>query len=103
MAKKIGAGINFSDTASEGSVSVDSTTAVTLVAAKSDRFYLEITNPNNQAVWVKFQESATDNLKTPVKIGPNDRWRMPPNDKYTGEVSVIMNSGGAKDIHFLEM
>lgn len=101
--KTIGANINKSDEPENNSVSVDSATAVTLVPAKANRIYLSVSNSNNQSVWVKYQASSIDNVKTGIYILPGGHWEMPEQDKYTGEVSVIMANGGTKLIDFIEM
>lgn len=95
--------LNTSPVSVQGSVSVGSSTAVTLVAENSKRIYLSISNPTNKTVWIKFQESGVDNIKTGEFVLPGGRWRMDVNTLYTGEVSVIMDSGGANTIHFTEL
>ena len=103
MAKKQGGNPNFNDEAIISSVSVDSSTAVVLCPSADMRFFLEVSNTTNQIVWLRFYAAATDNTKQGIAIQPNDSWKMPPEDKYIGEVSVIMAVGAFKTIHFTEI
>ena len=103
MSKKRGGNITVSNESKTLKVSVNSGTATTLVTADNQRTYLEISNPNNQTVWIKLQEAAVDNIKTGIHVLPGGKWRMPDNDKYTGEVSAIMSTGASKNIHITEM
>lgn len=103
MAKKRGGNITVSNTSTPLVVTVNSGTSTTLVPADNQRTYLEISNPSNQDVWIKLQAASVDNIKTGILLPPSERWRMGDNDKYTGEVSAIMNIGGSKDIHITEM
>lgn len=103
MTKRIGGNLTISDEAVEANVSINSTTATTLVEEDEDRTYLEISNPSNQDVWIKLQAASVDDNKTGIHLPAGERWRMGDNDKYTGEVSAIMDVGGSKLIHTTEM
>jgi len=103
MGKVRGGNITTSDIATEGSVSINSATATLFSAVDANRTYLEISNPSNQAVWIKLQAASVDNVKTGIYLPGGERWVMGDLDKYTGEVSAIMNIGGAVLIHKTEM
>lgn len=101
--KQVGGNLTISDVSTGGGVSVNSSTATTLVAEDEKRTYLEISNPHNQSVWIKLQAASVDDNKSGIFIPSKGRWVMGDSDKYTGEVSAIMNSGASKIIPVVTM
>ena len=86
-------------------ISVDSTTATTILPELSiptDLPYIKvlITNRGNRDLWVRFYPAATDNVKRgfTVKAG-SSLVVLEGSDIYTGEISAIMDSGGARDVY----
>ena len=94
--------INRNNEASHGLITANQTTAVTLVVANIERIGLTITNTSNQSAWIRFKTAATDNTKHGIFLSSNEPWTMPSGSIYTGEVSVILDSGINKDVAFLE-
>lgn len=94
MAKKTGRNRNTTDASVTTTVNVGSTTAVTVAAANPDRISVLITNPNNQAFWVRERPAASDNLKDGEGVLPAGKYRTIPDNIYTGEISVIFETGG---------
>ena len=85
-------------------ISVDSTTAVTLLNELNLQLELpyisvEVVNRGNRDLWVRFYAAATDNIKRGkvVKAGES-KVIIDGSDIYTGEISAIMDSGGARDV-----
>lgn len=102
MGKTVGTPLNTNDEANVGTVSVGSGTAATLLNANSMRTKVVISNPHNQALWVRYYAATVDNNKQGIYVAPEKNWEMQPEDKYLGEISVIMNNGGTKSIHYTE-
>lgn len=93
MTKKIGQNINTNDTAElSGYIALNNSSSVTIQLAKPDRTFWCISNPENFAIFVKFQGASIDNIKNGIKIEGNGYWEMPSGDKYTGEISAIAES-----------
>lgn len=88
----------------EGNVTLNATTATTVVAANSDRVALWVSSDAVQAIAVRLRPASADNDKTGVLMQANG----PPikiiggGDVYTGEVSAILDVGTGT-IHFTEM
>jgi hypothetical protein len=100
--KTTGTPLNTNNEANVGEVSVNSNTAQTLVEANEKRIGLIISNRNNQDLWVRFYPVGVDNDQRGFVVYGDTTWEMNPEDKYTGEVSVIMNNGGTKTINYTE-
>jgi hypothetical protein len=85
-------------------VVVGSVTAVTLIPKDTEgvggeRLEITVSNPNNQAVYVRKYPAAKDSLKVGTYIPPNSSKNIVIGGTvYSGEVSVIMASGGSKII-----
>jgi hypothetical protein len=84
-------------------ISVDSTTAVTLIPAppslEEPWFRISIYNDGNQILWLRFYTAATDNLKKGEPLQPGEKVVIElPNTPIT-EISGIMNSGGARSVY----
>ena len=105
MTATIGTSTNLNEVGSQlPAIPVGSTTAVTLLAGQAipldvPRIKVEIYNSGNRDLWVRFYPAATDNLKreTVVKAG-QPKVVLAGSDIYTGEISAIMQSGGARDV-----
>ena len=85
-------------------ISVDSTTAVTLLPATAaldpPRIKVWVYNDGNRILWVRLYAASVDNLKQDVPIGPGEKYvLLEGSDIYTEEISGIMNSGGARDVY----
>ena len=87
---------------SEGSVTVNSSTAVQLVPANPDRVLLVVSNNSNQAVWLRDYPATQDDIKQGVLIASKERYTTPFVAIHTGVYSVILNSGGNSSINFVE-
>lgn len=95
---------NTNDDPNRVAVSVDSTTAQLLFIANPRRIEVIVSNSSNQACWVRLQTAATDNVGRDIFIIPGISKVITGNDNvYTGEISVIMNVGGTKTIHGVEI
>ncbi len=104
MTRFIGKNINKSGTTSNLTFDVDSSTAVTLLAAQSesDSPFIEIivTNGGNKALWIRRRPASADNLKDGRRIAPGEtRTIIQLGDNYTGEISGIFDSGGFRKVH----
>lgn len=104
MAKSIGQNFNKTDTATIDVVSVGSILSTTLVAEQTNGdmpyFSIWIYNSGNQELWIKFQAASVDNDKKGILLMPGETrciLEFPRN--YTGEISGIMDSGAARDVH----
>lgn len=95
---------NTNDGATTGTVVVNSSTAQTLVPANPERIGLIVSHPGTQELWIRFYPAAQDNDQTGIYLENNGErtWQMTPDNIYTGEVSVIMDGGGNKTIHYTE-
>lgn len=85
-------------------ISVDSTTAVTLVVATAaldpPRIKIVIYNDGNRLLWVRLYAASVDNLKRGVPIEPGETSiLLEGSDIYTDDISAIMDSGGARDVY----
>ena len=90
--------INTNTVAVSAFVATNATTAVTIVPANADRIFFRIENLSNNAIWVKLQASSIDNNKVGIfidKLAQTDQnsWQMPVDNIYTGEISVIAQTG----------
>ena len=105
MTATIGTSTNTNNTADVlAAIGVDSTTAVTLLSALDTprdppRIKVIIHNFGNRDLWVRFYPSSDDNIKRGVVVaGGETRTVLEGSDIYTGEISAIMDSGGARDV-----
>ena len=75
-------------------VTLNTTTAVTLVPINDRRIMFEVNNNNaSHAFWLRFYPAAQDNLKQGIYIS-SKAWNrtfytMPVDNIYTGEISAI--------------
>ena len=104
MAKSIGENINTTDTASNPDpISVDSTTSTKLLDAVTSAEALTIramiTNWGNKTLWVKRQAATEDNDVNGEAWFAGETKEVIQDGDYSGEVSGIMESGGAKDVY----
>jgi len=106
MTATIGTSANL-NTASEtlSPISVNSTTATTLIAAQvlpteAPRIKVWVYNEGNRLLWVRLYPAPDDNIARGIPIEPGERITlMEGSDIYTGEISGIMASGGARDVY----
>lgn len=82
-------------------INLNSTTAVTIVAANPDRIFLDINNDNSaNGFWVKLQAASVDDDKKGIfitsKVGSRPFWQMPNDNVYTGEISAIADADSPK-------
>lgn len=105
MTATIGTSTNLNNVGAVlSAISVDSTTSTTLLTAQTipgeaPRIKVFITNNGNHALWVKLQPAATDNDKKGIRIAAGETMvLLEGSDIYFGEISAIMNSGGARDV-----
>lgn len=86
-------------------ISVDATTAVTLLTTlvvpfEPPRIKVVVYNSGNRNLWVRFYPAADDNLKRGIVVKPGENSTiMQGSDIYTGGISGIMDSGGARDVY----
>lgn len=101
MVKKIGQNINETDEPITASaISIDSTTAVTLLAARTiPLLKIFINNRGNRDLFVRLYPASDDNIKRGIGIESGEtRDLLNFVENYTGEISGIMSSGGANDV-----
>ena len=110
MAQIRGRNFNTNDSASVTEITTNPTTSTTAAAANKDRTYLHIDNNSNvTGVWVKLQAATEDDDKKGIYLSKNiaaeapgtTYWEMTPDNIYTGEVSVIADSG-TPSVHVTE-
>ena len=105
MTATVGTSTNINtDSITSSGISVDSTTAVTLIAAPPSlippRIKVVIYNSGNRILWVRLYAASVDNLKRGIPVEPGQtKIIMEGSDIYTGEVSGIMDSGVARDVY----
>jgi len=85
--------INTHDEATQGSVTAIGT-SITVIAANPERIYFSINNgAASESCWVKLQAASVDNVKEGEFLAEKGEgrtfWEMPPDNIYTGEISVI--------------
>ena len=113
MAKKIGSNRNVTDETTTATVTINSVTATTILAANADRMYARISldsGSTNTECFVREYAAATDNNKAGeilVRItSGNDNLYKPmystmADNVYTGEISAIAVAG-TFDLHIIE-
>ena len=106
MTATIGTSTNVNTEGENSSpISVGSTTAVTLIAAQvfpadAPRIKVWVYNDGNRLLWVRLYPASDDNIARGIPIEPGERIvLMEKSDIYTGEISAIMASGGARDVY----
>ncbi len=52
-------------------------------------------------VWIKFQESETDNVRQGIYVPERSSWCLPQHNIYTGPISVIADKGDPM-VHYTE-
>lgn len=104
MAKKIERNKNTFDTATTGTVTVNSSTAQTLVPANPDRTGLIVSNDSNNELWIRYYPASVDNIQQGILLenGRAGHWEMPTDNIYTGEVSIIRDGGGNSSFSYTE-
>ncbi len=103
MTKFTGKNTNQNTEALTITISVDSTTAVTAAAALADtdlpHSKVTIVNNGNKTLWAREYPAADDNLKRGERVAPGDNLNIVRDSEvYSGEISVIFESGGARDV-----
>ena len=98
MTVKIGRNRNTNDEANvQSGIGLNSTTAVTIQAVNVERIFWHVDNDNAaNAFWVRLYPAAQDDLKRGIFVsgrnGARPFWTMPPDEKYTGEISAIADT-----------
>jgi len=83
-------------------IALNSSTAVKIVDAGTEKVQVVCSNPDNQPIWIKFQPAATDDLKQGIFLPGKDRVALILGQGfYTGEISAIA-AAGTPDIHIVE-
>ncbi len=82
-------------------VSLNSSTSTKVADANSERIYFCFTNSSNKDVWLKLQPAATDDDKKGIFVPAEEKWLMPEDNDYTGEISAIAESG-TPDVYYTE-
>ena len=105
MVATIGTSTNLNNEANIlSAISVGSSTSVVLIPAQSipgepPRIKVTIYNDGPQGLWVKSQPASDDNDKKGFFIeGGEKETFLEGSDIYTGEISAIMDSGGARNV-----
>jgi hypothetical protein len=105
MTLDVAKNISFNTDANIVTVSVDSTTSSTLIAAQDinndgKRIKVLVCNDGNKLLWVKLQPASTDNDKKGISVLPGTSMKLIGDDDiYTGEISAIFEVGGARNVH----
>ncbi len=90
--KTIGGNRNRTDrTSSEGSVTLNTSTAVTLVTLQVERIFFAVNNISNKGLWLQFQDDSGV-FNNAINIPKKSYWEMPLN-LYDGEIKAIAISG----------
>lgn len=101
MTLSIGRNRNSNDVADvKVGVELNSTTTTIIAAANPDRISFMVDNNSNiKEAWIKLQPASTDDdkkgifLARRVDASGETKWRMDPDNIYTGEISAIADSG----------
>ena len=102
MTAKYSANTNTNDASAQDTISIDSTTAVTILPARTAATPIiraAIFNSGNQTLWLRNYAAATDNLKHGEAILPGGTRILELPNMGIAEWSGIYNSGGARDIY----
>ncbi len=100
MVRNIGKNINITDNATVSAAVSVGNSSVTVAAANSERIYIAI-SPLKKNVFVKLQAASVDNVKKGIFIPRGFTYELPVDNIYTGEISVIAESGNA-DVYVTE-
>ena len=90
---------NTNDTATVASgVTLNATTSTVIAVANPDRMYFYADNNfSDKACFIKLQAASVDNDKKGIFLNEKEkgdtRWKMSPDNIYTGEISAIADSG----------
>lgn len=100
MTKEIGQTRNTADEATTATISVGSSTAVILLAAReAPLLKIFVANRGNKDLFVRLYPALNDNLKRGITVNSGEtKDILSFVENYTGEISGIMESGGAKDV-----
>jgi len=74
-------------------------TGTVLSTANADRIFWYVTT--NKAIWLRFYDAGTDNIKRGIFVPAGESWFMEPQSIYTGEISAVRD-GGNSDAHVTE-
>ena len=111
--KSTGRNKNTNDIAVIITAEANNLTSTTLITANPERLFINISmdaGVSDINVFVKLQAANVDNVKSGIILSRrtigNDkfdvfRWDMPPDNIYTGEISIISDIGTV-DIHVTE-
>ena len=83
-----------SDTSTRDLVLLDATTAVTILAANTDRIGFALTNFTANDIWIRFTPFDADNAKDGMCLPKMSVRVFDSVNMYTGEVSAIANTNG---------
>jgi len=106
MSEKLERTRNTNDVATRGSVTATGT-AQTLAPDNPDRIGFHVNNgPAPEAAWVRLRPateaaSSTEDIFLAEKGEGDTRWDMPPDNPYTGEISVIRENSNVV-VNFVE-
>ena len=98
-------GRNFnqnSDATLSDAITANSSTSVTAQAANDGRFFFAISVPDERGVWLKFQAASVDDDKKGIFVPAHSYWEMTTDNIYTGEISVIVDTGDDVSIYTVE-
>ena len=114
MTKKVERTMNTNDTATVDCISVNSSTAVTLVSANAGRMSFRATingQDNDRTVFIRYYAASVDNIKQgnviTKKLDEDGSFFriediMDVDNVYTGEISAILLSGGSINVYITE-
>ena len=92
MKKFIGGNLNKTNRANLiVEVTLNTSTAVTVVSENPERLVLVISNPTNRDVWLQFQD-AESNFSNSIQLLRGEKYEMP-DFIYNGEVKAISQLG----------
>ena len=98
MALKIGGNLNSNTESFEFKITVNQTTATTILESLADdapnRIKLDLYNNAETPVWIRKKAALIDNEKTGIQVLPNETKNIFNSEStYRGEVSAILDSG----------
>jgi len=102
MVLAIGRNLNTNDTAvvSTGTTMTVGTTAETVLPANSSRIYMAISVSGHDA-FIRLQDAATDpTIKKGIIVPKGGTYELPPDNMYTGEISIITVLGATAPTYF---
>jgi hypothetical protein len=106
MTHLIGKSSNTNDESNNLEISVDSTTATTLLPAQVPgdltRIRVAVYHNGSSILWVRRYEAGTDNAKIGEPVMPGEKTILEVHDDiYTGEISAIFQSGPAENVYMV--